>query len=49
MNNKIFIPIGSDCYTTFGLKDNNLRFQSLPFDWIVTYNGIYDIIIVSPV
>jgi hypothetical protein len=43
-NNTIFIPIGSDCYTTFGLKDNNLRFQSFPFDWIVTYNGIYEII-----
>lgn len=42
---QIFIPIGSDCFTTLGLKDNNLRFQSLPFDWIVTYDGIYDIII----
>lgn len=41
---KIFIPIGSDCFTTFGLKDNDLRFQSLPFYWIVTFDGIYDII-----
>jgi len=43
-NNIIFIPIGSDCFNTIGLKDNNIRLFSFPFDWIVTYNGIYDII-----
>jgi ribosome-binding ATPase YchF (GTP1/OBG family) len=43
-NNIIFIPIGSDCYNTLSFKNNNIRFFSLPFDWIVTINSIYEII-----
>ena len=40
----IIIPIGVDCGNANFLKNNNLRFFALPFDWIVTYNGISDII-----
>lgn len=40
----IFIPIGIDCGVASYLKSNNLRSFSLPFDWVVTYNGVTDII-----
>jgi len=40
----IFIPIGVDCGITKELKENGLRIASYPFDWMVTYNGIFDII-----
>jgi hypothetical protein len=40
----IIIPIGVDCGIASFLRDNNLRHSSLPFDWCVTYNGVYDII-----
>lgn len=41
----IFIPIGSDCGIANALNKHNLRIFSLPFDWVVTYNGVTDIII----
>lgn len=31
----IRIPIAEDCNSTFYLKDNNLRFESYYFDWLV--------------
>ena len=42
--NRIFVPIGTDCGIAAILKSNNLRLFSLPFDWVVTYNGVTDII-----
>ena len=46
MSNKyIYISIGTDCGMANSLKKYNLRFFSLPFDWVVTYNGVSDIII----
>lgn len=44
INQKIYISIGSDCYNTITLKNNKVRNVSLPFDWIVTYNGISKIL-----
>lgn len=41
---KIFIPIGVDCGTANVLAQCNKRFTSLPFDWVVSYNGVSDII-----
>jgi hypothetical protein len=41
---KIFISLGTDCGVASILKNLNLRFCSLPFDWVVTYNGVNDII-----
>lgn len=29
------IPIAEDCYSTFYLRDKNLRFESYYFDWII--------------
>ena len=40
----IIIPIGVDCGNAEFLKRHNLRNFSLPFDWLVTYNGISNII-----
>ena len=40
----IFIPIGIDCSVATILKKCNLRTFSLPFDWVVSYNGVSDII-----
>ena len=40
----LFVPIGIDCGVAENLKKHNLRSFSLPFDWIVSYNGITDII-----
>jgi len=40
----MFIPIGIDCGNAGFLKDHNLRTASLPFDSVVTYNGVYNII-----
>jgi hypothetical protein len=31
----IKIPIAEDCYSTFYLRDNGLRFESYYFDWLV--------------
>ena len=41
----IFISIGTDCSIADALKKYNLRYFSLPFDWVVTYNGVTDIIV----
>ena len=38
------IPIGVDCGNTELLKSLNLRVFSFPFHWIVTYNGISNIL-----
>ena len=38
------IPIGVDCGNVELLKSLNLRVFSFPFDWIVTYNGISNIL-----
>jgi hypothetical protein len=40
----MIIPIGIDCGLASFLRDNKLRSMSLPFDWVVTYNGVADII-----
>jgi hypothetical protein len=40
----IFIPIGVDCGNADFLRKIGLRKSAYPFDWIVTYNGISDII-----
>lgn len=40
----IIIPIGVDCRITFALRDNQMRTCSWPFDWVVTYNGVTDIL-----
>lgn len=40
----IIIPCGIDCGLTGLLKKYNLRHFSLPFDWSVSYGGIFNII-----
>jgi hypothetical protein len=40
----MFVPIGVDCGNADFLKKRNLRQISLPFDWVVTYNGVSEII-----
>jgi len=40
----MYIPIGIDCGNAEFLKNHNIRSFSFPFDWIVTYNGISEII-----
>jgi hypothetical protein len=40
----IIIPIGIDCGIATFLKEYNLRTMSLPFDWIMTYKGVFNII-----
>lgn len=40
----IIIPIGVDCTIAGFIKQDNLRYFSLPFDWCVTYNGVSNII-----
>jgi len=40
----LFIPIGVDCGVANTLKSLNLRKFSLPFDWTVTYNMVFDCI-----
>jgi hypothetical protein len=40
----IIVPIGIDCGFASLLQKYNLRHFSLPFDWIVSYNGISQII-----
>lgn len=41
---KRYISLGADCGVSEFLKKNNLRDCSLPFDWIVSYQGPTDII-----
>lgn len=40
----MFISLGVDCGTANILKQLGLRNYSLPFDWVVTYEGITNII-----
>jgi hypothetical protein len=40
----IIIPIGIDCGNSDFLKKYNIRKFALPFDWVVTYNGISNIL-----
>jgi len=40
----MFISLGVDCGTATILKELGLRERSLPFDWILTYEGIANII-----
>lgn len=40
----MIISIGVDCGTADFLKKYNLRIFSLPFDWVVTYQGVSGII-----
>ena len=42
--NKLYIPIGIDCWPANTLIYHKLRKFSLPFDWTITYNGVSDII-----
>jgi hypothetical protein len=41
---KLYISIGIDCGNSQVLNDCEKRKLSLPFDWVVTYNGVTDII-----
>jgi hypothetical protein len=40
----MYISLGIDCAIADILKEQNLRKCSLPFDWIVTYEGVANII-----
>lgn len=42
--NKIYVSLGSDCLCANTLRNDNKRTFALPFDWVVTYNGVADII-----
>jgi hypothetical protein len=35
-NNNIYVGLGNYCLTAMLLKDNNLKFESYPFDWMVS-------------
>ena len=40
----IIVPIGIDCGVSLVMKKYNLRKISLPFDWVVSYKGIKEIL-----
>jgi hypothetical protein len=40
----MFVSLGVDCGTANILKQLELRNRSLPFDWVVTYEGVTNII-----
>jgi len=40
----IIVPIGIDCGVAKFLKQYNYRKYALPFDWVVTYKGITEIL-----
>ena len=40
----IIVPIGVDCGVANFLRDNGYRNFSLPFDWVVSYGGVTNII-----
>lgn len=43
-NGKIYISLGNYCLTSMLLKENNLKYKSFPFDWIVScIDNIIDI------
>lgn len=35
-SNTLYTPLGVQCLTPTVLKDNNLRTNSYPFDWILS-------------
>lgn len=35
-NSKVFVSLGNYCLTSMIFKQNNLKFDSYPFDWMVT-------------
>ena len=35
-NDKIFISLGNYCLTSMLLKENKLKYESYPFDWMVS-------------
>jgi hypothetical protein len=35
-NNKIFISLGNYCLPSMLLKENNIKYESYPFDWMVS-------------
>ena len=41
---KIYVSLGSDCLCAITSRNMNKRTFALPFDWVVTYNGVSDII-----
>lgn len=41
---KIYISIGISCTISLYLRNIHKRHFSLPFDWVMTYNGVYNII-----
>ena len=41
---KIYISIGISCTISLYLRNIRKRHFSLPFDWVMTYNGVYNII-----
>ena len=41
---KIYISLGSDCGVARTLQSLKKRDASMPFDWVVSYNGVSDII-----
>ncbi len=38
--NKIYVSLGSDCMCARTSRTMNKRSHALPFDWVVTYNGV---------
>ena len=40
----IIVSLGVDCGVANFLKENGYRNFSLPFDWVVSYGGVSDII-----
>lgn len=41
---KIYISLGFGCQVATNIKELSLRQMSLPFDWVVPYSGVSDII-----
>ena len=33
---KIYVSLGNYCLTSMLLKENNLKFESHPFDWMIS-------------
>jgi len=44
MSHPIIVSLGIDCGPSGFLKEIGSRFFSLPFDWVVTYSGVSEII-----
>ena len=35
-NNTLYVSLGNYCLTSMLLKENNLKYESYPFDWMVS-------------